>query len=363
MKKNNVFYILVLFTLLSISLTACGDRDSIESVETTINESANDFSTTTNKVTDIETTKRDNITTTTTIINEEITTLIETTPATSVIVTAAPTTINTVTETILQPQTTTAKQEISYTVSLRLPEASGSQVQTMNGYSIDYSNVSKGYVMVKNTTGVKTYLWIIKDGVTYQYKMQNTGGFETYPLSQGSGNYTIRVLAIGDDGLGYDKNTLDISVGLESEMMPFLYASTMVDYNYGSNAVNTAYEITASASTDAEKVNIIYNYIVSHIVYNYDRANSITSGALKNYVPSPENTINSGQGICSDYASLMACMCRAVGIPTKMVYGYVNNNAYHAWNQVYYDGSWHFFDACIAATGGRGSNYNQDKQY
>lgn len=364
MKKNNVLCLFMILSVLLISLSACGDNYGIKDTTRVIDESTNDVSTSketdTNKETrnDGETTSNSQ-TTTVAVTEEEITTLIETTPVTSVLVTTTYATVVQETTTIQQ----TTEPPISYTVSLKLPEASGVNVQTMNGYSIDYSNTSKGYVMVQNTTGVKTYLWIIKDGVTYQYLMRNTGGFETYPLSMGNGSYTIRILQIASDGLGYDKNTLDITVGLESEVIPFLHASTLVDYNYGSNAVNLAYELTARASSDAEKVNIIYNYVLTHIRYNYDRANSITTGALKNYVPSPDGTLSSGQGICSDYASLMACMCRAVGIPTKMIYGHVNNGAYHAWNQIYYDGSWHFFDACIASTGGSGSNYIQDKQY
>lgn len=47
-------------------------------------------------------------------------------------------------------------------------------------------------------------------------------------------------------------------------------------------------------------------------------------------------------GICFDYASLGAAMLRSVGIPARIVTGYVSpNDFYHAWIMVYIDGTWH----------------------
>jgi transglutaminase-like putative cysteine protease len=42
-------------------------------------------------------------------------------------------------------------------------------------------------------------------------------------------------------------------------------------------------------------------------------------------------------GICLDYASVMTAMLRAQDIPTKLVFGYVEGNIYHAWIDVYVD--------------------------
>ena len=62
----------------------------------------------------------------------------------------------------------------------------------------------------------------------------------------------------------------------------------------------------------------------------------------------------SKQGDCSEHAVLTAAMCRAVGIPARIVVGLVyveefghRKNIFggHAWNQVYIDGKWIGIDA------------------
>jgi transglutaminase/protease-like cytokinesis protein 3 len=46
--------------------------------------------------------------------------------------------------------------------------------------------------------------------------------------------------------------------------------------------------------------------------------------------------MDTGKGICFDYASLAASMLRSQGIPTKIIFGYVApDNLYHAWNMFY----------------------------
>ena len=58
-------------------------------------------------------------------------------------------------------------------------------------------------------------------------------------------------------------------------------------------------------------------------------------------MPSPDETLALGTGICFDYASLSAAMLRSLGIPCKVVTGYVSpDGVYHAWNLVYINGSW-----------------------
>ena len=59
------------------------------------------------------------------------------------------------------------------------------------------------------------------------------------------------------------------------------------------------------------------------------------------YMPDPDETLAEGKGVCFDYASLGAAMLRSLGIPTKVVTGYVSpGDLYHAWIMVYADGEW-----------------------
>jgi len=61
--------------------------------------------------------------------------------------------------------------------------------------------------------------------------------------------------------------------------------------------------------------------------------------------------VESGEGVCQDYAHLMIAMLRQQGVPARYVSGYLAANgsettteASHAWVQVLSDGHWHGFD-------------------
>lgn len=58
--------------------------------------------------------------------------------------------------------------------------------------------------------------------------------------------------------------------------------------------------------------------------------------------------LDSREGVCRDYAILMATLCRAAGIPTRLVSGLVNWDGpfyYHAWVEVWTGYTWLPFDA------------------
>lgn len=79
--------------------------------------------------------------------------------------------------------------------------------------------------------------------------------------------------------------------------------------------------------------------MVDNVSYDNDKASKLKQAT--GYVPNPDKTLTSKKGICFDYASLGAAMLRSVGIPTKIVTGYVSpDQIYHAWIMVYIDGTW-----------------------
>jgi hypothetical protein len=72
---------------------------------------------------------------------------------------------------------------------------------------------------------------------------------------------------------------------------------------------------------------------------------------------------DSKQGDCSEHAVLVAALCRASGIPSKVVCGIVDAESFagksdvfgpHAWAQAYVDDTWIGLDATKVATGGFG---------
>ena len=199
---------------------------------------------------------------------------------------------------------------------------------------IDTSSLSEGYVAVSATSETRLKFQVIKDEDTYTYDLPADGTPAVFPLQSGSGSYRFRVME---------------------------------------NVIEQKYSELWSVTADAV-LNAVYDYICSSISYDRDKAASVKSG----YLPDPDETLQTGKGICFDYAALAAAMLRSQGIPTKMIFGYVApKDLYHAWNMFYTDetgwvtvgfeadaDTWNRIDLTFASSGadaqfiGDGSNYS-----
>ncbi|MDZ4820049.1 MAG: transglutaminase-like domain-containing protein [Planctomycetota bacterium] len=67
-------------------------------------------------------------------------------------------------------------------------------------------------------------------------------------------------------------------------------------------------------------------------------------------------TADSGEGDCTEHSVLLAALCRAKGIPARVVIGLVYASTsqgfgYHMWNEVWIDGRWVPLDATLAQGG------------
>lgn len=228
---------------------------------------------------------------------------------------------------------------------------------------IDASNTADGYVKVKylNETTKKLKVIIEKDSVQYTYDLNGKGEYETYPLQMGDGSYKIRVFENISDKKYATKQTVTIKVKLNDQNAPYLISSQMVNYTDTSETVKKAHELVEGKTTDIEKVDIIYDYVISNISYDNEKAKTVKSG----YLPSIDDILKSNKGICFDYAAVMAAMLRSEKIPVKLVTGYSSNlSAFHAWNEVYtkedgwivlnemyFDGEkWKLMDSTIASS-------------
>ncbi len=127
--------------------------------------------------------------------------------------------------------------------------------------------------------------------------------------------------------------------------------------NISSDVIELTQQITANASTDADKVTLIYQWITGHI--SYDGKADRRPGAYR----SPTDVLKSGKAICYGYAQLFRDMCGACNIESFVVTGYGFNGklpgrlpieANHAWNSVRVGGEWQLVDA----TWGSGLNSN-----
>ena len=106
-----------------------------------------------------------------------------------------------------------------------VPEASGSDVYGNDFSSVDASNSSEGYVMVRYTgSNSKVKLRITgPDQTQYVYLMSGTEEYETFPLTCGSGAYQIQLLENAGDDMYAVAYSTDISVSIANEFGPFLY--------------------------------------------------------------------------------------------------------------------------------------------
>lgn len=240
------------------------------------------------------------------------------------------------------------------------PSADGVTVYQNDFASIDASNTSQGYVMVKyNGTNEKVKLQITcPDQSCYTYLISDRGAYDTFPLTAGNGSYTLQVL----ENVAGDTYTVSlaqsINVSIEDEFLPFLYPNQYVNFHTDSKAVSKGSDLAKDTYSDLDVVQDIYNYVIKNISYDTEKAQNVSYG----YVPDVDDTLSSKKGICFDYAALMTSMLRSQNIPTKLEVGY-SGDAYHAWISTYiddkgwvddiiqFDGdTWQIMDPTLAAT-------------
>lgn len=204
---------------------------------------------------------------------------------------------------------------------------------------IDYSNAHLGYIRIKRLLNDerRIKLKILKgdEGNAGWYDLNQVGEYETFPLVNGSGTYTIRMglESLEKDGY-YMSVPAEFDVQLENELTPFLYPNQTVAYDANSETIKKAFELCANDDTDLQRVKTIYEYVVSNISYDYDKIERIKN----NYtLPDLDGTIASGKGICFDYAGVMAAMCRSQHIPCRVVTGDTEIET-HAWVEVWLEG-------------------------
>ncbi len=147
----------------------------------------------------------------------------------------------------------------------------------------------------------------------------------------GSGSYTVKMYEQVSGKNYAEILSGDFEAAVKSETSTYLYPNKYVNYGNGSECVKKAAEVCAGKSGDVEKIGAVFDWIADNITYDKTLAATVQSG----YVPDPDRTIAAGKGICFDYASLFAAMCRSQSIPARLVIGYADPNIYHAWNEVY----------------------------
>ena len=251
---------------------------------------------------------------------------------------------------------------------VRTPAHPGTSVSKNQKAEIDYSNAADGYIMIKYVTATTKQLRVIIEGpskVKYQYTLKGNGDYETFPLSDGNGSYTIGIYEQIEGTRYATSHTATITVTLTNEFAPFLRPNQYVNFNANSQVVTKAASLVSGVTDFYGKVAAIYNFVVTNFTYDKQQAATVQSG----YLPDVDAVLARQKGICFDYAAVMAAMLRSQDIPTKLVIGYAGE-AYHAWINVYsaeaggwinnviqFDGKeWKLMDPTYAATGNQGAD-------
>lgn len=210
---------------------------------------------------------------------------------------------------------------------------------TQNDGSIDTSKANEGVVMASATSASRLKFLVTCGDMSYNYDLPGDGTPITCPINMGNGSYTFAVMRNTGGSNYVETASTTADVQLVSEFAPFSQPNVFCDYDESSACVAKARELVAGAENQGDAVKAICNYVVSNVTYDTEKASQLSSAT--GYIPNPDATLASGKGICFDYASLGAAMLRSVGVPTKIVTGYVSpEDLYHAWILVYIDGSW-----------------------
>ena len=275
-----------------------------------------------------------------------------------------------------------ALPEIAAIPDVLIPQASGEKVKETERVWIDYSNTADGYVMVcfREETEKRLKVQVKGPAVTYTYSI-GVGEWETFPLSDGNGEYRIAVYENVEGSKYALVESVGMTVELTDEFAPFLRPNQYVDYADAMVTRETAARLSAGKETELEKVQAVYEYVVGTLSYDKELAATVQSG----YLPELDKVIEKKKGICFDYAALMTGMLRSQSVPCKLVVGYAGT-VYHAWISVYteaegwidrviyFDGEvWKRMDPTFASSGGSseeimefigdGTNYKEKYLY
>ena len=212
-----------------------------------------------------------------------------------------------------------------------VPEAPGKKTLGTSPLVLDISDTDQGYLTAvsDSTDQMMNVQLTAEDGVVYSYFI-SPGESAVIPFSSGSSTYQVscyqQISASQYAALYAD--TLEIK--LANEFLPFLYPNQYVNFTPDSEASKLALSMVSEDTSDIDALQTIYNYVVSHVTYDYDLADTVASG----YLPDVDETLQTGKGICFDYAALTTAMLRSCDIPCKLQIGYAGDIK-HAWINVY----------------------------
>lgn len=220
----------------------------------------------------------------------------------------------------------------------------------------DYKSVDSAAVALrKNMVNRKTDLTIkvkssLKDSNNLLRQLLSIAYVENEDNPQ-EGDY-LRQCVLGTSGEVMYYTIEGDSVRYYVFKLKFTYCSNKAQEEYVTSNVKL---ITAALGLepkpDDEKVKLVYDYVTSHVSYDYN-----SSG--KPLAHSAYNAITEGKAVCQGYASLLYRLLREAEVPVRIITG-TSQGQPHAWNIVKLNGMWYNLDSTWDSTlsGGNAQKY------
>jgi hypothetical protein len=226
-------------------------------------------------------------------------------------------------------------------IGLNLPEATGKAVKKDGKMTVDCSNMTEGYIMVKGKASKKRLkVQIATSGAKLNYDLNSEGEYEVFPLQFGSGKYQVSLFE-NASGKKYSKEgSVKLSVKMENELSCFLYPNQYVCYDDKTACVVYAQELCKGMTDQAEIFKTVCTYVTSNFVYDFIKSVTVKAGQL----PQIDECWDNRMGICQDLSAMTCAMLRSQGIPARLMIGTVGSNTYHAWVVAVVNGEEKFFD-------------------
>ena len=230
---------------------------------------------------------------------------------------------------------------VAVAIGLKLPEASGKTVKKDGKLTVDCSNMSEGYIMVKGQKSSKRLkIQIATSGVKLNYDLNSDGEYEVFPLQFGSGKYQVSLFENASGKKYAKEGSVKLSVKMSDELSCFLYPNQYVCYDENTACVKYANELCKGMDDQKEIFETVCKYVTSNFVYDFIKSVTVKPGQL----PQIDECWNTRMGICQDLSAMTCAMLRSQGIPARLMIGTVGANTYHAWVMAVVNGENRFFD-------------------
>jgi transglutaminase-like putative cysteine protease len=128
---------------------------------------------------------------------------------------------------------------------------------------------------------------------------------------------------------------------LPDDTLAFTLPSRLVESDL---MIDRAWELFGSTPQTWARVQAICDFVHGHITFGYGTSSPTLTAA---------QVLETGKGVCRDFALLAIGLCRAMNIPARYTFGYLPDidvpdqlpMDFHTWFEAYLGGRWHTFDA------------------